>query len=75
MENIKNTRFDVTHITELERLMYSLKYNKGYTDGGVRWSYAESNNSYICSIDIISEKRSVDSIVKYIYKFHISWNL
>jgi hypothetical protein len=41
---IENTRFDVTHITELEGLpyFYALKHNKGYTDGGGERSHAES---------------------------------
>jgi hypothetical protein len=36
MVEIKNTSFDVTHIRELERLMYflALKCSKGYMDGG-----------------------------------------
>ncbi len=42
MVEIKNTRCDVTHITELERLMYGILSFEGYTDGRGERSHAES---------------------------------
>jgi len=63
----KEHKFNVSLLTELERLMdVFLDFEVQYGIYSWRWSKVSCRvlNSSICCLDITSEKRSVDSIVK-----------